>query len=371
MEQHHTLARGTTANAPYVSRPPSPPYIHVPSINFDGGCLSLVPSYQDVDTTQLTEEDLEIITQNKIQIASDAAGSWKYESRRLAQPVLDFLYLGPSSVARDAGFLRAHGITMLIAARDSRMASARLMSVDRTAQALGIVCDYIDVAGHQELIRAFPTAVQKINDHLLHVYRSQAMPSSAAAAATASGDGSSIESPSQPGQGQMVIDNSQFRRGKVLVFCETGNDRSAAIVAAYIMSIFGMDLIKTLQFVGLQRFCVNFDEETKNWLKSYEDILTAKRMVWRGLDRQAAAGIATAHPAAEGAALSSGTALRPLVANAPRPKRRIEETMETEDVRMEAPAAGTATASFNLDMDRYTDRPAFIPFTDGDMPMGM
>ncbi len=329
--QPQPLAKGTIANAPYVAKPPSPPYIHVPTV-IQETSISIVPSYEDVDATSLTTEDLDIITQNRAHVAYEGQTPWKYESRRLAQPVLDFLYLGPSSAARDREFLKEHGITMMLAARDSMMAEARLMSVDRTAQSLGLAYEYIDVSGNQELIRAFPLAIEKINNHLLSVYRSQAI---------------LTDAPQQLPDGQMAIDSSQFRRGKVLVFCETGNHRSAAVVAAYIMTVFGMGLVKTLQFVCMQRFCVNFDEEAKNWLRSYEDILSAKRMVFRSLREQ--------------------TATRGTPAPRNPAKRGIEETMEKGDERIE-PASGNGV---QLDMERYTDRPAFTPFADGDAPMKM
>ena len=323
-----SLSRGTVANAPYTKRPPSPPYIHVPAVAPEGS-IRIVPSYEGVDSENLTDADLSIITQNQVQIAHDNASTWRYEARRQAQPILDFLYLGPSYVAKDAGFLRDTGITMLIAARDSRMAEARLMSVDRNALALGITTEYVDVSGNQELIRAFPLVVKKINDHLLDVYRSQAVRT----------EGSARQAQS----GEIAINQGSFRRGKVLMFCETGNDRSAAIAAAYIMSLFNMDLVRTLQFIGFQRFCVNFDEETKQWLRSYEDILRAKRMVARS---------AAAPPS-----LLTGVTLSTPV------KRGIGETLEREDQRMES------TQPTGLDMARYTDRPAFTPFMDGDAPM--
>ena len=322
------LSRGTVATAPYTKRPPSPPYIHVPTMTAEGS-IRIVPSYEGVNSESLTHEDLCNITQNRVQIARETGASWKYEWRRLAQPILDFLYLGPSSVAKSPDFLKAAGITMLIAARDSRMAEARLMSVDRTAQALGIATEYVDVSGNQELIRAFPLVVRKINDHLLQVYRSQAV--------------RARDGPQHAQSGEMAIDQGSFRQGKVLIFCETGNDRSAAIAAAYVMSVFNMDLVRTLQFISLQRFCVSFDEETKQWLRSYEDILKAKRMV-------------AAHPAAPAPSDGGVTLSAPV-------KRGIGETVDREDHRMEsAHPAG-------LDMARYADRPAFAPFADGDAPM--
>ncbi|TPX18927.1 uncharacterized protein E0L32_011405 [Thyridium curvatum] len=355
LHQHTHLAvtRGTIANAPYSSRPPSPPYIHIPSLIASGQTsMSIVPSFTGVvDSTRLTEADLRIITQDKIQIAQDASSNWRYEARREAQPILDFLYLGPSSVAKDRAFLEGNGITMLLAVRDARMAQARLMSVERTAQALGLVAEYVDVAGPQEMIQALPLAVQKINDHLLDVYRSQAVQigSGSGGNANANGNGNGTASNGLE-DGQIVIDNATFRRGKVLVFCETGNDRSAAIVAAYIMAVFGMDLVRTLQFIGLQRFCATFDDETKHMLQAYEDILAARRAVSRDMGQ----GFSVAGSISSSAAGSGGR--NPS-------KRGIEETIDAGD---EDEGQG---GPFALDRDRYTDRPEFVPFADGDINM--
>ncbi|KAJ4294888.1 hypothetical protein N0V88_005127 [Collariella sp. IMI 366227] len=64
-------------------------------------------------------------------------------------------------------------------------------------------------------------------------------------------------------------------RGKVLVVCETGNDRSAAIVAAYLMTMYGLDTVQAVQFTQLQRFCVTLGDDTKYQLQAYGDILRA------------------------------------------------------------------------------------------------
>jgi hypothetical protein len=189
------------------------------------------------------------------------------------------------------------------------------------------------VAGIQDLSKNFDAAVRKINDHLLRVYRSQAV--------------QHPQADSQPQEGQIVIDTANFKRGKVLVYCETGNDRSAAVVAAYIMSVFGMDLVPTLQFIGLQRFCTNFDDETKNWLNSYAGILHARRSV------------AMAHQEDENAMGSRGH-----VPPMPSRKRDLVDMMGREE-------NGTTDGDPAHDRDRYLNRDPFVPFLeDPDVSMG-
>ncbi len=181
---------------------------------------------------------------------------WKYEQRRMAQQILPFLFLGPVSAARDSKFLQDEGITMVLAVRNTMSAQAKLLS-SKAAIELGIEIKYIDVAGNQELIAAFPRAIELINAHLSSMYRLKQSSKTELA--------QSEESPSTP--------------GKVLVFCESGNERSATVVAAYLMAMYSMDLIRTVQIVQAQRFAVAFDDSLRNLLQTYDAILRAKRDV--------------------------------------------------------------------------------------------
>ncbi|KAK4035417.1 protein-tyrosine phosphatase-like protein [Parachaetomium inaequale] len=270
--------------APYSARPPSPPYIHVPpplpyphlpppdssepapdpnntnapspgSNNNGGGdiLMTIYPSPAAVHTTtapNLSPADLAAITggASHPQCARDASSGWVYESRRAAQQVLDYLYLGPASAVKDRAFLVREGITMVLCARDARFASAAgsggmlVAGVKRAVEGMGVVVEGIDVADGRELVGAFSVAAGRVNAHVLGVQRS-------------GGDG---------------------RRGKVLVVCETGNDRSAAVVAAYLMAMYGLDTVQAVQFMQLQRFCVALGDEFKFQLQAYGDILRAR-----------------------------------------------------------------------------------------------
>lgn len=319
------LGDGVSRTASFTNRPPSPPYIHVPTPLGDrtSAALTITPSYDCVDSGLLSIEDLNIITGKRDQRADSTVMNqmWRYEDRRKAQRILDFLYLGPLSVVRDRAWLQREGITMLLAARDTSMAEARVMSLERAAAELGIEAAHVDVAGRQELIRSFPAAVAKINDHLLRVYRAQ----------VASG-------PAREGAGPSV------RGGKVLVFCETGNERSAAVVAAYLMTMYAKDVVGAVQFIGAQRFCANFDEEAKYLLRSYGDILDARRTMAQARQQDVASRGAVSQTTPMPADLSAAV-------KEPSKKRGIEDTMDADD-----------NGEFSMDMARYQDRAPFQPF---------
>lgn len=323
--QPNPLADGVVRTASFANRPPSPPYIHIPTPlrEHDHKSLTLTPSYAAVDPHTLTPEDLRIITGGRVQQASDDYKStWKYEDRRKAQPILDFLYLGPLAVIRDHEFLRQQGITMLLAVRDASMSHLRLIAVEKAAAELKLHTEYVDVASRNQLIHDFPLIIAKINDHLLSVYKSQLQAVNAA--------------------GNVAIDTSTFKRGKVLVFCETGNERSAVVVAAYLMAVYGTNMVRTVQFISAQRFCATFDEEMKHLLLSFGEILEARRMV-----------------SEEAQQSDNDQAVMPRhvygTATVPDPvsrKRGIDDTMDEDD----------REGDFSMDHDRYEDRAAFTPY---------
>lgn len=297
------------ATAPFERGPPEPPYIMVPSIPLPN--LSILPSFEASDSADLSEADLRIITQNTPQLAQDNSTHWHYDMRRSAQPILDFLHLGPRNSARDMDYLRREGITMLLGVLDTRMASIQIASLKRDVHELGIALDHIEATNHQEFIRLFPEFVRKVNNHMLSIYRKQAVEASAV-------------------PGEIAIDPATFSRGKILVFCDSGNDRSALMVAGYIMNLFSLDVVSAVQFVNCQRFCTNFDEDCKQGLRAYQDILEAKRSV-------AASRSADTGP--------SG----PLTNN----KRSIDQAYHEE--------GGTERGH---DLGRWQDREAFAPYVE-------
>ncbi|KAJ3483500.1 hypothetical protein NLG97_g7293 [Lecanicillium saksenae] len=232
-------------------------------------------------------------------MATDLAAIWNYELRREAQSILDYMYIGPTSIVRDHAYLRDKGITLVVIVRDARMGSMSLLSVEKACAACNMESYYINVENLYHLIHNLPEMIYNLNAHMIKVHNQ----SQAATGAP--------------------------RLGKILMTCDTGNDRSAAIAAAYIMAVYGASMHKTVQFVSIQRFCCTFDEDIKRILQTWEDLLKAKADVYA----------------------SHTTALN--TAPQPKSKRGVEDMdMEEGGVRLDG------------DSERFVGREAFAPFID-------
>lgn len=197
---------------------------------------------------------------------------WTYEMRREPQPILPFLSLGPYSCLRDLEQLRSQGFTLLLAIRSRQSAQARLVSGDKAAAQLGIQADTIDVLDNQELISAFPRAIRRINDHL-----------------------AGVDENNHPRLSSSVANDSSHKK-KVLVFCESGNERSACVAIAYIMVMLNLDTVRAAYAVQQHRFCVSIEDPMKRILAAFESILTAKRDVESAKHANIKSGAATLAP---------------------------------------------------------------------------
>lgn len=236
-------------------RVPSPPHIRVPpptcnKLGIPDLRIDQDPSNFDRTGFRNTEFLKTVSTENIIR--DNNYKDWKYEQRRTAQEVLPFLWLGPVAAARDTSFLQSHQITMVLAIRNIQSGDAiRLRS--KAALQLGIEAKAIDVAGNHELISALLSGIEMINTHVSDLYKKWQ-------AETSFPSNTSVSPP-----------------GKVLVYCESGNELSAILVAAYLMAIYSIDLVKAIQVIQAQRFCAPFDDASKFLLRTFGDILQAQR----------------------------------------------------------------------------------------------
>lgn len=236
-------------------RVPSPPHIRVPpptcnKLGIPDLRIGQDPSNFDRTGFRNTEFLKTVSTDNIIR--DNNYKDWKYEQRRAAQEVLPFLWLGPVAAARDTSFLQSRQITMVLAMRNIQLGGAiRLMS--KAALQLGIESRAIDVAGNYEVIPALLSGIEIINTHVSDLHKKRQ-------AETSFPSNTEVSPP-----------------GKVLVYCESGNELSAILVAAYLMAIYSIDLIKAVQVIQAQRFCAPFDDASKFLLQALGDILQAQR----------------------------------------------------------------------------------------------
>jgi serine/threonine/tyrosine-interacting protein len=264
----------------YSYRLPTPPRIVVPppTLTTDMPGLILGGGSAEVDMNFLRELDMEGIVQKNTLL------EWAYERRRQAQMILPWLYLGPMVAAKDKAFMEREGITMVLAVR------AQPNSMMGAMQAATAVC--MEASSFYNLTPRFAEAVRMINSHVARVRQH------------------SIETNGQPAL------------GKVLVFCESGNEKSAAVVAAYLMeTLTNIDHIKAMQVCQAQRFCVNFDDTLKNILRSYWDIVGARRSIAAQAPRQNNS--------------SNGQPGPHLLSIPAKQKRGIEDTRDDEDMGMD------------------------------------
>lgn len=228
----------------YTYRLPTPPRIVVPPPTLTTEVPELHVSGTDPaegnDTNFLKELNLESI------IAKNTLLDWSYERRRKAQMILPWLYLGPLNAAKDREWLKSEGITMVLAIRSQPKTMVGTMQIAK--ETCGQV-DSVVAPTYFELVGQLSHTTRLINQHVARIRR-------------------------------MTETTGNPQLGKVLVFCESGNEKSAAVVAAYLMEVLDdFDFIKSMQVCQAQRFCVNFDDSIKNILQNHWDILVARRSV--------------------------------------------------------------------------------------------
>lgn len=236
----------------YAYHIPGPPSIWVPSPvvgNAEELSIQESASY-DYDLTGFANVDFLKRVNHSNFNAPQSVLDWNHQQRWTAQAILPFLYLGPTSVVRDGSFLQQHGITMILRIRSSK-------SLNVVVANPAIETRTMDVEGMQDLIASFPRGIEMINAHMSKLFKKR--------------------------QHAQVISgplaNSPY--GSVLVCCETGNDRSPCMIAAYLMAMYAMDFVKAIQIVQAQRFSATIGEESKNILQTYHSILEAQRNVIR------------------------------------------------------------------------------------------
>ena len=239
-----------------------------------------------------------------------ASGKWAYVSRRTAQQILPWVWLGPLAATKDKEFLAQKGITLLVAVRSSMTAEAKLMaggrenSVGATGSVLRHPLGRVGAPAHvtldlpamsgAPLIPTFRSAAHLIDrNYLAPVMRPEEL-DDPAAEYHALVLQHQEQSPQAMEESQAPLDSPQIevpsrvpRPGATLVFCESGNERSAVVVASYIMQHFEANMVHAVQLVQGWRLSVSFDDNCQQALATWESIYKSKRDVQNAQRAQA------------------------------------------------------------------------------------
>ncbi|KAI9753636.1 MAG: hypothetical protein M1815_006095 [Lichina confinis] len=191
---------------------------------------------------------------------------WPYEARREAQQILPFLYLGPLSSARDQLFLGQEGITMILAVRSTLVPQNNLLNGRKTSDDLGLEFHSVDIDDRFSFVSSFGHGVGLINAHLAKVYDQP------------------MRKLKERWQLIKVEDekadpNTNGHLGKVLVYCESGIGASAAVVVAYILTMYELSVKDAVNLVQLRRGCASFAGGLSEALSSFADVVAAERSV--------------------------------------------------------------------------------------------
>ena len=255
------MASNYTSSGPYAFKVSEPPRVAVPPPAVE--YVSNRPSFKisGVSVYEHTDEFgdpsfIHCLTSQGCNL-NHRMLEWKYEERRNAQAILPFLFLGPSTAAQDKCFLRDTGITFVIAVRSDDSRRSKLVTKLDAGEELGLETAVVVGSTPLQIISQLPGAVKLINDHLRR----------------------SMSDAKLAGVSINVNLPPDFIRGKVLVFCENGNERSSAIVLAYLMAMYNLSAIEAIQAVQSQRFCITAEEPMKQMLLQFQDLLRAKRDV--------------------------------------------------------------------------------------------
>lgn len=321
------MADGTSSRyaptQPYFAIAPARPHLNLPPLSYtndetSSGSVDLQKIHAFQPGEFASAEFLRSVGSECFDL-NIRAPEWTYGMRRKAQMIIPFLYLGPSSATKDLDFLRAEGITLLLAIRSKQSAQARLVGGAKVAAELGIEADSFDVLDQQGLIAILPTIIRRINDHICPLGSTQA---------------GSVPYLNTTG-------NSSTQK-KVLVFCESGNERSASVVIAYLMAMINLDLFTAIHAIQSHRFCISIEEQMRHALLSFQSILQAKR------------DVAKASPPKFGPYLDVPT------------DSKLTRKRSIDDLGTEMDASMDTSADMNAEMDseRFICRESSAPFQD-------
>lgn len=176
--------------------------------------------------------------------------TWEFDKRRHAQAILPYLFLGPSTAMRDSAFLDSAGITFLLAVRSSQAVQShpKYLNPATYSTAVNRQTATFDLDTPFDFITGIKSAIKLIVDHI-------------------------------EAKTTTPITSIDDIRARILVCCESGNERSATFVVAFLMVVYGFDNRTAIQLVHSQRFSVSLSDGMRRMLGDFNDLLAAERQV--------------------------------------------------------------------------------------------
>lgn len=173
---------------------------------------------------------------------------WQYNDRQHAQFILPFVMLGPAAVARDRNFIRENQLTMVISVRNAVVASRspKLLDPARFDSCQGLETATFDIGSPFDFIQRVRPVIKLMVTHL-----------------------------NKYNQSVDLVRPEQVR-GRILVCCETGNERSPVLVAAFLMLVYGLPWHESLNLIHAHRYSLAVSTQMNDMLINLGMIFSAQ-----------------------------------------------------------------------------------------------
>lgn len=204
---------------------------------------NLTPSAANLVALQLTREQWAIVTRGKTQ--RPTAKEWRHEMRHEAQQVLDFISMGSMTAISDLDYLVKKQVTMVVVVRHPGI-THESGYLQRARSVCNVQVHFVGFDQHG-FVGGLASIIHTLNTHMIHV-------------------------------NSQVDETGVRRNGHILVTCHTGNDHAPAIVSAYIMAMYGMQMPPATEFVFFHRTSCAFSDTMKFVLWNWENALTAAQL---------------------------------------------------------------------------------------------
>lgn len=198
--------------------------------------------------------------------------SWQFADRYAAQQIVPKVFLGPSSLVDSESFIEGNNIRVFIACMRAERA-AMLLKKFALPDYRCIIIDPEYSLNHfksihvQNHLHEFTQAQANIGDCYPNLDIQPIM------------TGSLMSSFAVTNDILANVVSSQDYDVSAYVFCESGNDKSAAIICSLLMDYYKGSFEESYRHIQSQRLCVNIEGYYRNILLTYQEVRQANYQV--------------------------------------------------------------------------------------------